>query len=52
MDASDFSLNLKEAVGKELRFLATINRHKGLLDDDKMLDWAIYRYIFICNLPF
>ena len=43
MDPDEFSVNLKEAVQKELRFLGTINRYKGLLDDGNMLDWAIFR---------
>ena len=40
---TDFSLNLREATLKELRFLAVINRYKGLLDEGNMLDWAIFR---------
>ena len=43
MDADELSVNLKEAVQKELRFLGTINRHKALLDEGNMLDWAIFR---------
>ena len=44
---ADLSLNLRQATLKELKFLAVINKYKGLLEDGNMLDWAIFRWVNI-----
>ena len=39
-----YSVDLEKESLKELRFLAVVAKHKGLLDPGNLLKWAIYRY--------
>ena len=41
-----YSVDLEKESLKELRFLAVVAKHKGLLDPGNLLKWAIYRYTF------
>ena len=38
------SVPLEKEALKELRFLAIVNKHKGLTEEGNLLKWAIYRY--------